>query len=75
VKRDSAEAQKMLKKRGAYPKSGARIVRRFCVEPDSSSKRDSTAILTRFLHTVQSLAINETDLPMRQGSKTVHQPI
>ena len=27
-KRDSAEARNMLKKRGAYPKSGARCVRR-----------------------------------------------
>jgi hypothetical protein len=31
-KRDSAAAREMPKKRGAYPKSGARIVRRCCME-------------------------------------------
>ena len=34
-KRESARAKKMLKKRDAYPKSGARIVGRCYVVPDS----------------------------------------
>jgi hypothetical protein len=34
-KRDSSKARKMLEKRGAYPKSGARIVRRFLLAQDS----------------------------------------
>ena len=34
-KRDTAEAKKKLEKRGAYPKSGARIVRRFLFEVSS----------------------------------------
>ena len=44
-KRESAEARKMLKKRAAYPKSGARIVRLGFMAADSPRAFDSVVIV------------------------------
>lgn len=44
AKRNPAKAKKMPKKRGAYPKSGARCVRRLAVTPDSLTMKEPVCI-------------------------------